>query len=490
MAADNFEALLEYAFANCPKGEENSWAYAASCSSLAEELCTEAGNAAQLVSGGLDSILETGGHYGTFTAVLAKKCRRLVCTEKDENRRRLIKLRCPEAEVRLDIPTEERFDLIWINGADEPLEVSPAKMYSDFSGQLTENGEMIMLLPNQKESGFDPQKSAEEISSQGAYVRIIYPYPRLKGAMFFFSEKRLPKESELYFDPVLCDKNAVSDDKRSFADFFMLAIGKEMPETERIFSKMSFSRRPEYRIRTDIISGSGLYAAKTALPESMEHINRLERSYKELSGIFSKGIIAVNKCQKLSDGCVRFDFEEGRELFDIIAEKMPVSSEKACEYIYRFAENLKARATEKFRFTEDFYKMFGRGLKCNDFYSMPYTDIDLCFDNIIVNGSQTVTDYEFCADFPVPVDFVIFRSVFYLFRKIQCDCHDTEEKVYAHLGLDRHIDAFRRMEYNFQQFITGDCIYFSQVMARCAENDVSPEKALKTLKNIGWKAIK
>ena len=52
MAADNFEALLEYAFANCPKGEENSWAYNASCSALAEELCTEAGNAAQLLSGG------------------------------------------------------------------------------------------------------------------------------------------------------------------------------------------------------------------------------------------------------------------------------------------------------------------------------------------------------------------------------------------------------------------------------------------------------
>ena len=76
MAADNFEALLEYAFANCPKGEENSWAYNASCSALAEEFCTEAGNAAQLLSGGYENILEINGHYGAFTAVLAKKCRR------------------------------------------------------------------------------------------------------------------------------------------------------------------------------------------------------------------------------------------------------------------------------------------------------------------------------------------------------------------------------------------------------------------------------
>lgn len=81
-----------------------------------------------------------------------------------------------------------------------------------------------------------------------------------------------------------------------------------------------------------------------------------------------------------------------------------VNDEKACEHIYRFAENLKARATKKFHFTEDFYKVFGKGLKCADFYTLPYTDIDLCFDNIIVNGGQAVTDYEFCTDFPVPVD--------------------------------------------------------------------------------------
>ena len=253
---------------------------------------------------------------------------------------------------------------------------------------------------------------------------------------------------------------------------------------------MSFSRKPQFRIRTDIIEEGGkLYAEKTALPESIEHVNRLMRSYNELSGIFSKGIISIDRCEKISEGRVRFDFEEGRELFDIIAEEM-VNDEKACEHIYRFAENLKARATKKFHFTEDFYKMFGKGLKCADFYTMPYTDIDLCFDNIIVNGGQAVTDYEFCTDFPVPVDFVIFRSVFYLFRKMQNGSAETEEKVYAHLGIDRHIDAFRRMEYNFQKHITGGSTYFSDVMARCRENDYPPEKALKVLKSIGRKAIK
>ena len=147
MAADNFKALLEYAFANCPKDEENSWAYNASCSALAEELCTEAGNAAQLLSGGYGNILEINGHYGAFTAVLVNKCRRLVSTDKSEACRRLIKLRCPEATVTGDIP-DEKFDLIWINGADDTLESSPAEMFRSLKNKLTDKGEVIMLLPN------------------------------------------------------------------------------------------------------------------------------------------------------------------------------------------------------------------------------------------------------------------------------------------------------------------------------------------------------
>lgn len=170
-------------------------------------------------------------------------------------------------------------------------------MFRSLKNMLTDNGGMIMLLPNEKGSGgYDPIKTAEDIASvseASAYVQIIYPYPKLKGAMFFFSEKRLPKESELYFDPVLCGKGAVLD------DIFMLMIRREKPESECIFSKMSFSRKPQFRIRTDIIEEGGkLYAEKTALPESIEHVNRLMRSYNELSGIFSKGIISIDRCEK------------------------------------------------------------------------------------------------------------------------------------------------------------------------------------------------
>lgn len=71
---------------------------------------------------------------------------------------------------------------------------------------------------------------------------------------------------------------------------------------------------------------------------------------------------------------------------------------------------------------------------------------------------------------------MIFRSVFYLFRKMQNGSAETEEKVYAHLGIDRHIDAFRRMEYNFQKHITGGSSYFPMLWQGAGKMTIPPKR--------------
>lgn len=478
MNAENkngFEALLEYAFRH-RNGSPNRQAYTAACEDAAREICEESGNAAQLVSEGYDRILEIGGYYGAFTEQLALKCAELVCAECDENRRRLIGIRCPNVRLRGNIP-DGRFGLIWVNGCDESLSdygfSSLQNAYSTLSERLTENGEMIFLLP---------QKYLSETESTfGKDLRIIYPYPDLKGTVFFFTDDRPPKKSELFFDETLCSKNT---DEKSFSDIFIAIVKKAPRKDKLIFSKMSVSRKAEYRIRTDIVSGDKKYAVKIALPESTDHVDRMEYSYKKLSEIYSRGLISVNRAEKISNGQVRFDFEEGEELFDIIVSTAKDDPQTAWEYVYRYSEILRSKAQIPFEFTEDFYKMFGRSLKSGDFYSCGYTNIDFCFDNIIVrDGRWIVTDYEFCADFPVPVDFVIFRSVFYMFRKMPSETvsPEWEEKIYARLGIEKHTEAFRRMEYNFQRYITGDNIYYSQVIKKCRECENSPEKAIKKL---------
>lgn len=478
----DLDTLLEYIFRNRNDENANDLAFAAACENAAWEICAESGNAALLISQKYESILEIGGYYGAFTERLAQKCARLVCAEKDDSRRQLIRLRCPSAELCAEI-SDESFGLIWINGCDEPLSdygiPSLSAARDLLHKRLLPDGRLIFLLPVKK---LDEAKDAF-----GENMRVIYPYPNIKGAVFFFTDERLPKKSELSYDRTLCPKE---NDGKCFSDRFLAVVGKS-PEKERlIFSKMSVSRKDAFKIRTDIMCDEKKYAVKTAMPESVPHVNMMAHSCERLSEIYGRGLIAVNKARKISDGQVRFDFEEGEELFDIIIRTAQRSPAAAWEYIFRYSEILRSKAVIPFEFTADFYKMFGRSLKYGGFYSCGYTNIDFCFDNIIVSGGRwTVTDYEFCADFPVPVDFVIFRSVFYLFRKMPENTvpPECEDEIYERLGISAYTDSFRKMEYNFQRYITGDGPYLSDVIGKCREKGYSPsaglKKAVKFVKN-------
>lgn len=470
----DLDTLLEYIFRNRNDENANELAFSAACESAAWEICAESGNAAQLISRKYESILEIGGYYGAFTERLAQKCARLICAEKDDSRRQLIKLRCPSAELCAGIPGGS-FGLIWINGCDESLSdygISSLSAARELlHKKLSPDGRLIFLLP---EKYFEEAKD-----TFGENMRVIYPYPNIKGAVFFFTDERLPKKSELSFDSTLCPKGP---DEKSFSDIFIAAVSKTPEKEKLIFSKMSVSRRNEFKIRTDIMSGEKKYAVKSALPESVSHVNMMAHSCERLSEIYGKGLIVVNKAKKISDGQVRFDFEEGEELFDIIIRTAQSSPAAAWEYIFRYSEILRSKAVIPFEFTADFYKMFGRSLKYGGFYSCRYTNIDFCFDNIIVSGGRwTVTDYEFCAEFPIPVDFVIFRSVFYLFRKMPENTVPTEceDEIYERLGISAYINSFRKMEYNFQRYIMGDGPYLSDVIEKCREKGHSPSAGLK-----------
>ncbi len=329
------------------------------------------------------------------------------------------------------------FDIIWVNDADD-VEF----LYKKYISMLTSSGRLI-LLPAE---GTDRKASESILQRVGAEYRIYYPYPHMNDLLYLFSDSRMPCKSELIYGEM--------------TGGFIMTIFSGNEHDDMHYCKMSVSRLAPYRVYTDIAVRDGeMYAVKNAFDESAYgHTDVMAYSYSRLSELFSGGLMEINRSENISRGRTAFEFIEGRELFDIICCELSENSQRGCEYIYRYAENLRARATERFSFTEKFYEMFGHSLKDGDFYSMSYTDIDLCFDNIIVNdGKWIITDYEFCADFTVPVDFVIFRAVFYLFIKSPFDIDDElKNRIYSHLGIDKYKEAFRRMEYRFQQFICGE----------------------------------
>ena len=339
--------------------------------------------------------------------------------------------------VRDDDEAAGLFDVIWVNDADDV-----ESLYDKYVSMLTSSGRII-LLPAE---GADRKVAESTLESAGAEYRVYYPYPDMNNLLYLFSDSRMPCKSELIYGEM--------------TGGFIITVYSGNEHEDMSYCKMSVSRLAPYRVYTDIAVRDGkMYAVKNAFDESAYgHTDIMAYSYSRLSELFSGGLMEINRAESISRGRTAFEFIEGRELFDIICCELAENRQHGCEYIYRYAENLRARATERFSFTEKFYEMFGHSLKNGDFYSMSYTNIDLCFDNIIANdGKWIITDYEFCADFPVPVDFVIFRAVFYLFIKSPFDIDDElKNRIYSHLGIDKYKEAFRRMEYRFQQFICGE----------------------------------
>jgi hypothetical protein len=83
------------------------------------------------------------------------------------------------------------------------------------------------------------------------------------------------------------------------------------------------------------------------------------------------------------------------------------------------------------------------------------------FDNFFLTppGEMTLIDYEFTFDFPIPVDFPIFRALFYFFRSnpwIVTEHPSFVQEAWKRAHIDRSLfDTFAKQERNFQLHVHG-----------------------------------
>ena len=226
--------------------------------------------------------------------------------------------------------------------------------------------------------------------------------------------------------------------------------------------------------------------AKRAIgAKAAEHIERLSFSEKKIQELFDGTAFTVNKIIAEEEKSVIFEFLKGDTLFDIIVQKHQENPDISYELILRYAQILKSKAYDKFVFTDEFRNVFGDTLTEDDFYSMPYTDIDMCFDNIIINDNNEwqLIDYEFCFDFPIPVDFVIYRAFMQLNKKLPKSVNNKFiKKAFRLLGIAPNIPVFRQMEVAFQKYALGDNIYQRNIITGSRDCALDYKRALKALK--------
>lgn len=226
-----------------------------------------------------------------------------------------------------------------------------------------------------------------------------------------------------------------------------------------IFSKFSNERADAFKIRTDILrdEAGNMYVRKVADTEQAKaHIANIAHWYQELSVRYQKANMKANRCELSADGTyVDLEYLTGRTLQDVLDELyFRGKHDELIVRIQEFADRIKETGEQKpFERTSAFEAVFGTPEFADRKYGSDLNNIDLIFGNIILEDCWNIIDYEWTFDFQIPVDYIIYRAVYYCFLSKQ-GSEKLTKKIYEKLGIsqaDREI--YQEMEHRFQLYI-------------------------------------
>ncbi|MCR5474888.1 MAG: class I SAM-dependent methyltransferase [Lachnospiraceae bacterium] len=352
---------------------------------------------------------------------------------------------------------------------------------------------------------FSKESLTKLIESNGYHdCRFYYPYPDYKLPHTIYSDDALPAKGDLNtnlrnYDAdrlVLFDESKAFDSmiaEGRFAEFsnsfIVLAScdegwqkGLKLP----IYAKYSNERSEDFRVCTLIsrTSDADKEVVKTALStHANPHIDHLSESLSDLVDLFGDtGLVPVGcrlvrgvertmfagTSSKAKDSVI-FDYASGTTLEDHLNRLEDAEDYEAIEEVIDiYCRKLYGcRNITEFRRSSGFDTVFGKREFKKKYKAVSNCDLDMIFSNIVLDGDDpkegkwTVLDYEWVFDFQIPIQFVIFRAIYYHFRGRE----DSGFALYlSRKGMDVFgmcgIDIgermlFTEMEHSFQIYISG-----------------------------------
>lgn len=305
--------------------------------------------------------------------------------------------------------------------------------------------------------------------------KILYPYPDCTFPSSIYSDEHLPKKGELtknafnwekrinLFNEMHVWNNIIENDAFKFFSNGYLVVLSNASSTakKRIYTKFSNDRRETLSIRTDLISDEtgSLSVEKTAISkDGYDHTRSLPVIEMALKAVYSDTDIEIQRSEYCGDGVARLEYIEGDTIAEALGDCLDRGLVEDFVRIFSdFADILVSKADIYFSPSEEFSIVFGdvqvpAGLKC-----CMVTDIDLIVPNVILrDGKYGIIDYEWTFGFPIPVKFVIYRSIAYLFKgprgRTMFDPY-YRTLLFERYGIGQELcELFSEMENNFYDF--------------------------------------
>ena len=228
---------------------------------------------------------------------------------------------------------------------------------------------------------------------------------------------------------------------------------------ELLYVKYSDERSDKFSLYTEIWQGTqGRFVRK--YPESeagMAHISHIYRIYECLSEQYRNTGLAINQCTEIDKG-IELEYIEGSTLEQSLDHALQKNGEMAVVKVFSdLFQTIIATDTKPFCVTDEFREIFGEVSVPGVQESMPVTDIDMVAANFICNDTgMTLIDYEWTFEFPIPVKYVMYRTLHYYIETSLLRKEKITEDIYEQFGITQEQQqAFAAMEQNFQNFIQG-----------------------------------
>ena len=445
-------------------------------------------------------VLEIGCGCGTITKVLCNKCRHVCCVEGSKRRAEITYYRHKNfdnlevyAGYFQDIKFKNKFDYIVLIGVFEYAKrfFSDKKDPYDFFMKrmlslLKEDGKIIIAIENRYGIKYWAGASEDHLKEpyiglegyentdictygKNEFIKLLskyslnnykfyYPFPDYKLPYIIYTDDRLPTTSEikklplfLYGDKAEFDLTNVMcglNDNHMldfFSNSFIIEFGSSAATLSDVsYVKESVNRNYEYEIMT-IEEKDNIYKVGLSNKAS-EHLKKMKNIHDEL---IKKGI----NCCSIHEQNNKFYNQkiDGVFISDIISN---LFNDKKIDEIKREILNLvefyKTISVKK----KIENKIFDKEYK-KETYVLKKSIVDGNCSNIIKNnkGEYIFIDQEWIADCELPMDYLIYFSIIYIY-----DCNQSLEKylkkweLFQSLNISQEkIKLYENFEKNFYE---------------------------------------
>lgn len=312
-------------------------------------------------------------------------------------------------------------------------------------------------------------------------IKFYYPMPDYRLPVTVFSDEYLPGKGDLTdtvtaydYPPYLAfdigaGYDAVCEDGQfdRYANAYLAVWRKtEDRETgERIrYVKYNRTRKDQFQIKT-VIYGEPRKAParveKTALAAAgLEHIASFEEKYRQLN---RQHINLKFALPKTGGERAEFPYIEGYTLSEQLGQaigdgKAPV---EAVREALDMVLGVDPSCYHLFEVTPEFEEVFGKlpaGARVGS-DSLRVSNIDMLYENILVGQEKYCLDYEWVFFFPIPLEYVKYRMLFYFFRQYRSllTAYESAGAWLKEFGITREAaKTYEGMERNFQAYVHGE----------------------------------